>query len=245
MTLGGMALAVGILVDDATVEIENIHRNLAHEEAARARDPRRRAARSRCRRSSRRSASASCSCRWSFITGAAKSLFMPLAMAVVFAMLTSYFLSRTLVPTHGALPAARRGGAHARRTAHADGSRRRASSPRSSAASSGCARRTAAGWRWALAHRGVVVAGLRRASSPRRCALFPLVGRDFFPTRRRRAHQAARARRARHAHRGDRARFAEIEDTIRRSSRRARSRRCSTTSASPTAASTCRSARAR
>ena len=44
MTLGGLALAVGILVDDATVEIENIHRNLAHGQAGHPRDPRRRAA---------------------------------------------------------------------------------------------------------------------------------------------------------------------------------------------------------
>jgi multidrug efflux pump subunit AcrB len=98
MTLGGMALAVGILVDDATVEIENIHRNLhqrkrlvqaildgAHQIAVPA------------------FVSTLCICLvfvpvW-FITGAAKSLFTPLAMAVVFAMLTSYLLSRTLVPT--------------------------------------------------------------------------------------------------------------------------------------------------
>jgi multidrug efflux pump subunit AcrB len=98
MTLGGMALAVGILVDDATVEIENIHRNLhqrkrlvqaildgAHQIAVPA------------------FVSTLCICIvfipvW-FITGAAKSLFIPLAMAVVFAMLTSYLLSRTLVPT--------------------------------------------------------------------------------------------------------------------------------------------------
>ncbi len=79
MTLGGLSLAVGILVDDATVEIENIHRNLAQKKPHRPRDPRRRAADRRRRRSSRRCASASSSCRSSFITGAAKSLFVPLA----------------------------------------------------------------------------------------------------------------------------------------------------------------------
>ena len=63
MTLGGLALAVGILVDDATVEIENIHRNLGHGQAAAARRSSTARSRSRCRRSSRRSASASCSCR--------------------------------------------------------------------------------------------------------------------------------------------------------------------------------------
>src|SRR5581483_4303762 len=53
--------------------------------------------RSRCRHSSRRWRSASSSCRSS--SGAAKSMFTPLAMAVVFAMLASYLLSRTLIPT--------------------------------------------------------------------------------------------------------------------------------------------------
>ncbi len=98
MTLGGLALAVGILVDDATVEIENIHRNLhlgkrlvpaildgAQQIATPA------------------FVATLCICivfvPVVFITGAARSLFTPMAMAVVFAMLTSYFLSRTLIPT--------------------------------------------------------------------------------------------------------------------------------------------------
>ena len=98
MTLGGMALAVGILVDDATVEIENIHRNL-HQ--------RKRLVQAILDGAQQIAVpafvSTLCICIvfvpvW-FITGAAKSLFMPLAMAVVFAMLTSYLLSRTLVPT--------------------------------------------------------------------------------------------------------------------------------------------------
>ena len=98
MTLGGLSLAVGILVDDATVEIENIHRNMAMRKPS-------------CRRSSTaRSRSrvpafvaTLCICivfvPVVFISGAARSLFTPLGMAVVFAMMTSYFLSRTLVPT--------------------------------------------------------------------------------------------------------------------------------------------------
>ncbi len=98
MTLGGMALAVGILVDDATVEIENIHRNL-HQ--------RKRLVQAILDGAQQIAVpafvSTLCICIvfvpvW-FITGAAKSLFTPLAMAVVFAMLTSYLLSRTLVPT--------------------------------------------------------------------------------------------------------------------------------------------------
>src|SRR5947209_10835338 len=98
MTLGGMALAVGILVDDATVEIENIHRNL-HQ--------RKRLVQAILDGAQQIAVpafvSTLCICIvfvpvW-FITGAAKSLFTPLAMSVIFAMLTSYLLSRTLVPT--------------------------------------------------------------------------------------------------------------------------------------------------
>jgi multidrug efflux pump subunit AcrB len=98
MTLGGMALAVGILVDDATVEIENIHRNL-HQ--------RKRLVNAILDGASQIAVpafvSTLCICivfvPVVFISGAAKFLFTPLAMAVVFAMLTSYLLSRTLVPT--------------------------------------------------------------------------------------------------------------------------------------------------
>jgi CzcA family heavy metal efflux pump len=98
MTLGGLALAVGILVDDATVEIENIERNLAQgkemkqailDGAAQIAVP--------------AFVSTLCICivfvPMFFLTGVAKFLFVPLAEAVVFAMLASYFLSRTLIPT--------------------------------------------------------------------------------------------------------------------------------------------------
>jgi multidrug efflux pump subunit AcrB len=98
MTLGGMSLAVGILVDDATVEIENVHRNIA------LRKPILRAILDGAQEIAVPAfVSTLCICivfvPVAFITGAAKSLFVPLAMAVVFAMLTSYFLTRTLVPT--------------------------------------------------------------------------------------------------------------------------------------------------
>jgi multidrug efflux pump subunit AcrB len=98
MTLGGLALAVGMLVDDATVEIENTHRNIemgkpilkaildgAQEVATPA------------------FVSTLSICivfiSVTFLEGAAKSLFTPMALAVVLAMLPSYILSRTLVPT--------------------------------------------------------------------------------------------------------------------------------------------------
>ena len=98
MTLGGMALAVGILVDDATVEIENIHRNL-HQ--------RKKLVRAILDGAQQIAVPAFvatlCICivfvPVAFISGSAKFLFTPLAMAVVFAMMTSYLLSRTLVPT--------------------------------------------------------------------------------------------------------------------------------------------------
>ncbi len=98
MTLGGLALAVGILVDDATVTIESIHRQMAlgkptvpaildgaQEIALPA------------------LVSTLCICivfvPMFFLTGVSHYLFVPLAKAVVFAMLASYVLSRTLVPT--------------------------------------------------------------------------------------------------------------------------------------------------
>jgi CzcA family heavy metal efflux pump len=98
MTLGGLALAVGILVDDATVTIENIERYFEEghpqreailEGAAQIAVP--------------ALVSTLCICivflPMFFLAGVSKFLFVPLAEAVVFAMLASYILSRTLVPT--------------------------------------------------------------------------------------------------------------------------------------------------
>jgi CzcA family heavy metal efflux pump len=98
MTLGGLALAVGILVDDATVTIENIERNLAQKKtligaildgAEQIAVP--------------AFVSTLCICivfiPIFFLSGVAKFLFSPLALAVIFAMLASYLLSRTIVPT--------------------------------------------------------------------------------------------------------------------------------------------------
>ncbi len=98
MTLGGLALAVGILVDDATVEIENTHRNIAEGL------PLTRAILHSAQQVAAPAFVSTLSICIVFIpvvllTGAAKYLFTPLAMAVVFAMLASYFLSRTLLPT--------------------------------------------------------------------------------------------------------------------------------------------------
>jgi multidrug efflux pump subunit AcrB len=99
MTLGGLALAVGILVDEATVEIENIHRRMKEGSAGTL-------ARIVLDASEEtigpRSLSMLCILAVFvpsfFMTGAAKALFLPLSLAVGFAMIASYLLSSTLVP---------------------------------------------------------------------------------------------------------------------------------------------------
>ncbi len=98
MTLGGLSLAVGILVDDATVEIENIHRNMGQGK------PIVRAILDGAQEIATPAFVATLSICIVFVpvvflTGVAKYLFLPLAMSVVFAMLASYLLSRTVVPT--------------------------------------------------------------------------------------------------------------------------------------------------
>jgi CzcA family heavy metal efflux pump len=98
MTLGGLALAVGILVDDATVEIENIERNLAMGKEMR------QAILDGAQQIAVPALVSTLSIcivfvPMFFLTGVAKFLFVPLAEAVSFAMLASYLLSRTLIPT--------------------------------------------------------------------------------------------------------------------------------------------------
>jgi multidrug efflux pump subunit AcrB len=98
MTLGGLALAVGILVDDATVEVENINRNI---------DQGKEIIQAILDGASQIAVPALVSTLsicivfvpMFFLTGVAQFLFVPFAEAVVFAMLASYLLSRTLVPT--------------------------------------------------------------------------------------------------------------------------------------------------
>ena len=179
MTLGGLALAVGILVDDATVAIENIDRNLAMGKDVRAGDSRRRRSRSRSRRSSPPSASASsssrcsssrasratCSCRW-----------------------PKRWCSPCSPPTSSRGRSCRRmalyllrAGERAGRRPHAPARRcsittRRASSARSSALRARY--RGGAGGR--LAHRKAFAAVSWRSASRRRPGR-PSLGRDFFP----------------------------------------------------------------
>ncbi len=98
MTLGGLALAVGILVDDATVEIENIERNLAM-----GKEMKQAILDGAQQIAVPAFVSTLCICivfvPMFFLTGVARFLFVPMAEAVCFAMLASYLLSRTLIPT--------------------------------------------------------------------------------------------------------------------------------------------------
>ena len=207
MTLGGLALAVGILVDDATVEIENIHRNLGHGEAARAGDPRRRAA---DRGAGVRldagicivfvpvvfldgAGRSTCSRRWRWRWS---SRCWP-----------RYLLSRTLVPTMvhyllaGASSTARARAARGDRglvrpRLHAAFERRLRAAAR---------RATRRCSRGRSTHRLVVAVGVRSASSRGSLLLVPVRRPGLLPDGRRRPVPAARARARRHAHRGDRA----------------------------------------
>ena len=97
MTLGGLSLAIGMLVDDATVEVENIHRNRAHIASLTV------AVLTSARQVALPAIMSTLSICVVFfpvvlLTGPARFLFTPLALSVVFAMLASYLLSRTLVP---------------------------------------------------------------------------------------------------------------------------------------------------
>ena len=178
MTLGGLALSVGILVDQAIVTIENIERHLhlgkalddaiivgAGEIGVPA------------------FVSTLCICivfvPMFFLSGVARFLFVPLAEAVVFAMVASYILSRTLVPTlvmllmrgvHGAAPTNARAQPAA---AHLPRLR-----PRSS---SGCAAPTRSRWRRCSAS-APASASPSSPSACVSCGLYPFLGRDFFPS---------------------------------------------------------------
>jgi len=182
MTLGGLALAVGILVDDATVEVENIHRNMGMKK------PITRAILDGAQQIAVPAFVSTLAICIVFVpvlllTGAARFLFTPLAMAVVFAMLTSYLLTRTLVPTmvhymlRGEAELYSRGqNGHA---AHSDGLIWRihhAFNHRFAQLRS----RYRLGLDWALHHRApvAVLFGLFCAGS---IGLVFVVGRDFFP----------------------------------------------------------------
>jgi multidrug efflux pump subunit AcrB len=180
MTLGGFALAVGILVDDATVEIENINRNIAMgkvvqqailDGAAQIAVP--------------AFVSTLCICivfvPMFFLTGVARYLFVPLAEAVSFAMLASYFLSRTIVPTMAKYLL--RGHEHEAEGLEAKAhdhflARQQLRFERSFERLRGRYR----GWLSAcLEHRGAFVVLLLVVLLGSAALLFPWLGQDFFP----------------------------------------------------------------
>src|SRR5947208_1677367 len=215
MTLGGLALAVGILVDDATVEIENTNRNLAMGK------PVIRAILDGAQQIATPAFVATlCICivfvPVVFITGVGKYLFTPLAEAVVFAMLASYFLSRTVVPTmvRYLLPAEAHlhapGAEHTVTDAGRIWAVHQAFNRRFERLRDGYAALLA----WALGHRRLVAAvfgGFVTLS----LGLFWLIGMDFFPT-----VDAGQLRLHVRCPAGTRLeeterRFAEVEDVIR------------------------------
>lgn len=174
MTLGGLALAIGILVDDATVTIENIHRN---EELGL---PLREAileGASQIATPTLVSTLTICIVFTSvlFLEGPARFLFGPLAEAVVFAMLASYILSRTLVPTLADLIMM----SHPADAAHQPGTPNQ--STRAFDRSFGRFQdRYISALTWTLDHRKTVLAvfvGVVAFTG----LLLPFVGRDFFP----------------------------------------------------------------
>jgi multidrug efflux pump subunit AcrB len=178
MTLGGMALAVGILVDDATVAIENIDRNIEMgkeleqailDGSAQIAIPAFVSTLSIC----------IVFVPMFFLTGVARYLFVPLAEAVSFAMLASYILSRTLVPTLAKYLL--RGHSHQEAVAHAN---RRNPLVRLQQFFESNFERTREGYRqlliWCVRHRiaFTICFFLGCLAS---FALLPWLGEDFFP----------------------------------------------------------------
>jgi len=193
MTLGGMALAVGILVDDATVEIENNHRQMdlgkplrqaILDGAAEVATPALVATLSIC----------IVFVPILFLGGVGGALFSPLALAVVFAMLASYLLSRTLVPTmvlYLLAPEARArhardgGGSQAGGAPKAGHRTGRSSFGRISQSFEAGLLKLISAYEsaldWGLTHaRVLIVVFLAFAGAS--LLLYPFIGRDFFPT---------------------------------------------------------------
>ena len=200
MTLGGLALAVGILVDDATVAIENIN---SHLEQGKPLEP-------AILDGAQQIAvpafvSTLCICivfvPMFFLTGVARYLFVPMAEAVVFAMLASYVLSRTLVPTMAKYLL------KAHQPARADAGRaesvRAAAARRSTTASCACAAATASTLERLPRRAGGCSPARSCSSASSRFVLLPVGRPGLLPGGRQRPVQAAPPRADRHAHRGD------------------------------------------
>lgn len=181
MSLGGLALAVGILVDDATVEIENVERHLHM-----GKDPIRAILDGAQEIAGPALVATLCICivfvPMLFLPGVAGQLFKPLALAVVFAMLASYVLSRTLVPTLVMYLVRQR----ARAGGHADGRASGRAGPlrRIHLAFEAWFERLRQGYTVVLAallQRRLQVGAAFLLLAVLSSGLFALLGRDFFP----------------------------------------------------------------
>jgi multidrug efflux pump subunit AcrB len=177
MTLGGLALAVGILVDDSTVTIENTHRLLTEEGQPLALATLHGAAGIAV---PTLVSTLAISCVFTsviFLDGPAKYLFTPLGLAVVFAMLASYGLSRTLTPiTIGLLLRSERHGPADPASAGLFGRFHAGFERRFEAMRHGYSRLLTA----LLNHRFIVPVVIISVLALG-AVMFPLVGRDFFP----------------------------------------------------------------
>jgi multidrug efflux pump subunit AcrB len=182
MTLGGLALAVGILVDDATVEIENIHRNLAMGKTLT------RAILDGAQQIAAPAFVASSCISIVFISvvfleGPARYLFVPMGVAVGLSVMASYLLSRTLIPTlvqyllRAEVEEHRSPGHHAKKKPGVFARLHAGFNARFEAFQA----TYVSALDWALSHRKSVFAILG-GSVALAAALVPFVGRDFFPT---------------------------------------------------------------
>jgi multidrug efflux pump subunit AcrB len=177
MTLGGLALAVGILVDDATVEVENINRN---REAEPDKDMDEVVLDSASQIATPAFVSTLSICivfaPMFLLSGVARYLFVPLAEAVVFAMLASYFLSRTIVPTMAKYLL--RGEKHEAAPSRNPLARLQ---KRFEEAVENFRKSYRGGLEFCLHHRGAFLITFFAASLGSLALLIPWLGRDFFP----------------------------------------------------------------
>ena len=181
MTLGGLALAVGILVDDATVEVENINRN---REAEPDKDMDEVVLDSAMQIATPAFVSTLSICivfaPMFLLSGVARYLFLPLAEAVVFAMLASYILSRTIVPTMAKyLLRHQRVGEHAAQPSRNPLVRLQRRFEAGFEKFRGSYRRLL---ERALHHRRAFLAAFFAACLGSLAILIPWLGRDFFPS---------------------------------------------------------------
>ncbi len=183
MSLGGLALAVGMLVDDATVEIENTHRNLGIGE----KKPLARAILDSAEQVAMPALISTMSICIVFVpvtllSGSAKYIFTPLAVNVVLALVASYLLSRTLVPTmmHFLLP---------KEVPLYQGQEKESPLSRSfiwrfhqrfERGFDWFAEKYRGGLEWALGHAPMTLVAFAVVALGS-LALIPVVGRDFFP----------------------------------------------------------------